>query len=145
MPSDVVGVLVVPLEIGDGSGVFKGNDGQIYVAAYTDLKRHKICDAAGPFYCNEKRPQDFVPTDQFMTAKLWDCGSSAPFGHRGDLTTLSEAILHHSAEARTARDAFLKLTDAQKESVILFLLSLKVERGESDLLLTPNLKQKEAK
>jgi hypothetical protein len=143
VPADVAGVLRLPLEIRRGTGIFRGENGQIYIAAYTDLKRHKICDADDPFYCNEKRSQDFVPTDQFMTAKLWDCGSSAPYGHRGDLTTVSEAILHHSAEARAARDAFLGLPDAEKVSIIDFLLSLKVEKSESDLLpeLDPNHKE----
>lgn len=145
VPSDVTGVLMIPLEVRQGTGVFRGDDEQIYVAAYTDLRRHKICDIDDPFYCNEKVSQDFVPTDEFLSAKLWDCGSSAPYGHRGDLTTVSEAILHHSAEARAARNAFLALTDEEKESVVNFLLSLKITKSESDLLSGSNTNPKEAK
>jgi Di-haem oxidoreductase, putative peroxidase len=145
VPSDVAGALMIPIEVRTGSGVFLGDDGQVYVAAYTDLKRHKICDADDPFYCNEKVPQDFVPTDEFLTAKLWDCGSSAPYGHRGDLTTVSEAILHHSGEARATRNAFLALNDAEKESIVDFLLSLTIQKGDSDLLTDSDVQPKEAK
>jgi cytochrome c peroxidase len=130
VPADVQGQISVPIRVSESSGVYQGSDGKLYVAAYTDLKRHRICDVDDPYFCNEKRPQDFVPTDQFLTAKLWDAGTSAPYGHRGDLTTVSEAILHHSAEAKTARDRFLKLTDQEKRGVVLFLLSLQVKPDE---------------
>jgi hypothetical protein len=135
VPADVAGVLIIPLEMGDGTGVYKGKDGQVYVSAFTDLKRHRICDDDDPFFCNERRSQDFVPTDEFLTAKLWDCGSSAPYGHRGDLTTVSEAIIHHSAEGKVARNAFLQLTDHEKRAVIAFLLSFKVKKETSNLLV----------
>jgi hypothetical protein len=94
------------------------------VLAYTDLRRHRICDAEDPFFCNERRRQDNVPTDQFMTPKLWDLATSAPYGHRGDCTTLSEVIVHHSAEGKRSKDLFLRLTDEEKADVIIFLLSL---------------------
>ncbi len=138
VPADVVGVIMIPLEINDGTGVYKGKDGQVYVSAFTDLKRHRICDDKDPFFCNERRPQDFVPTDEFLTAKLWDCGTSAPYGHRGDLTTISEAIIHHSAEGRASRNAFLELTDQEKRAVVAFLLSLGVQKETSDLLAKLN-------
>lgn len=35
--------------------------------------------------------QSGVPVDQFITRKLWDVGNTAPFGQRGDLTTMTEA------------------------------------------------------
>lgn len=144
VPADVQGSIVIPLEIREGSGVFQGADNQIYMSAYTDLKRHKICDAEDPFFCNERLSQDFVPTDEFMTAKLWDCGTSAPYGHRGDLTTVSEAILHHSAEGKAARNAFLALTDEEKKAVVYFLLGLKITNSESELLSKSDRKAKEA-
>jgi hypothetical protein len=126
VPADVGGQIAVPLRVADGTGLFRGQDGGVYIAAYTDLMRHVICDAADPFFCNERIRQDFVPTDQFLTAKLWDAGTSAPYGHRGDLTTLSEAIIHHSGEAAEAKQAFLALPDSDKRSVIQFLRSLQV-------------------
>jgi AcrR family transcriptional regulator len=89
------------------SGFIQTEEGEIRVAAFTDLKRHVICDTDDPFFCNERLRQDFVPTNQFMTARLWDVGSSAPYGHRGDLTTVSEVIVHHSGEAKSSKQAFL--------------------------------------
>jgi hypothetical protein len=126
VPEDLGGQIAIPLKVENGTGIYKGDDANIYVAAFTDLKRHVVCDAEDMHFCNEKVPQDFVPTDQFLTAKLWDAGTSAPYGHRGDLTTLSEAILHHSAEAKCAKEAFLGLPDAEKTAIILFLRSLRV-------------------
>lgn len=112
------------------------------VRAFTDLKRHDLCDADYSFYCNERvaqgnlggfaSPAAFTvplaprPTRQFLTRKLWDAGNSDPYGHRGDLTTLSDAIFHHGGEARGARDAFFALSEPQQGAVIEFLRSLQV-------------------
>lgn len=127
VPADVAGQIMVALPAEAGTGVYQTEEGEVRVAAFTDLKRHIICDAEDPFFCNERLRQDFVPIDQFMTAKLWDIGSSAPYGHRGDLTTLSEAIVHHSGEAKPAKHLFLALPDHDKQAIIRFLMSLKVE------------------
>jgi len=118
-----------------------GHNGAI-VRAFTDLKRHDLCDADYQFFCNELRPQgnlagnasaaDFTvtplprPTSEFLTRKLWDAGSSDPFGHRGDLTTMTEAIDVHGGEARRARDAFFDSTSDDRDAVIEFLKSLQV-------------------
>jgi hypothetical protein len=126
VPTDVGGQIAVPLPFSADSALFRDATGAPYVAAYTDLKRHVICDEDDPFFCNEQRRQDFVPIDQFLTSKLWDAGSSMPYGHRGDLTTLSEAIIHHSGEAKEVKRAFLSLPDKDKIAVITFLRSLKV-------------------
>jgi hypothetical protein len=125
VPADVGGQIAVPLQVEDGSGVYRDKNGDIFVAAYTDLKRHVICDEDDRHFCNEKLRQDFVPVDQFLTTKLWDAGSSAPYGHRGDLTTLSEAIVHHSGEAKEVKNAFLRLPDSDKTAIILFLQALR--------------------
>ena len=96
------------------------------VRAYTDLKRHVICDSADPFFCNERLIQSGVPINQFITRKLWDVGNTAPYGHRGDLTTITEAILHHAGEGRLARERFAALTDEQKAEVVEFLKQLQI-------------------
>ena len=103
----------------------RGRNGAV-VRAYTDLKRHVICDGEDPYYCNEQLIQGGVPTNQFLTRKLWDVGNSAPYGHRGDLTTITEAILHHAGEARPARTAFAALSGGEQADVIEFLKSLQV-------------------
>ena len=132
VPSDVGGQFAVPLNFADHSGVYRDERGQPFVAAFTDLKRHVICDDDDPFFCNEILRQDFVPTNQFLTSKLWDAGSSAPYGHRGDLTTLSEAIIHHSGEAKNVKMAFLALPNPDKTAIVMFLRSLRVNRDFSD-------------
>jgi len=50
--------------------------------------------------------QGGIPTEMFLTHRLWDAGNSAPYGHRGDLTTLTEAIMAHGGEAATSRIDF---------------------------------------
>jgi cytochrome c peroxidase len=67
-----------------------------------------------------------VPVDQFLTRKLWDVGNTAPYGHRGDLTTISEAILHHAGEARQQREKFAALAKDQQAEIVEFLKQLQV-------------------
>jgi len=102
-----------------------GTTGAI-VRAYTDLKRHVICDSTDPFFCNERLIQNGVPLNQFITRKLWDVGNTAPYGHRGDLNTITEAILHHAGEGRLARERFAALSEDQKAEVVEFLKQLQV-------------------
>jgi CxxC motif-containing protein (DUF1111 family) len=98
-------------------------DGYV-VAIYSDLKRHQMCDDEVRHFCNERLRQDNVRQELFTTMKLWDLATSAPYGHRGDCGTLSEAILAHGGEARPAREKFRTLSDAEKRALIEFLLSL---------------------
>ncbi len=100
--------------------------GGAVVRAFTDLKRHVICDSFDPFYCNERRIQGGVPTNQFLTRKLWDVGNTAPYGHRGDLTTITEAILHHAGEARLARLNFAGLSKTEQDEIVEFLKQLQI-------------------
>lgn len=126
LPRDVEGQIMLPINAEVGTGVYRDEQGQVYVAAFTDLKRHVICDKDDLHFCNERRIQDFVSTDQFMTTKLWDAGTSAPYGHRGDITTISEAIIHHSGEAKVTKNNYLSLSSQEKNSVFTFLKSLRV-------------------
>lgn len=113
-------------------------DGTVLVRAFTDLKRHVIGDAQFPWFLNERVVQGGVPTDQFLTRKLWDVGNTAPYGHRGDLTTITEAILNHGGEGRQARDAFAALAAAERNAVVEFLKSLQIlPEGVTQLNTTP--------
>ena len=121
-----------------GEGPYLERDGEgAIIRAYTDLKRHDLCDPvdradAIRFFCNEqlaqKRPdQDGKPgTEFFLTRKLWDVGNSAPYGHAGDLTTITDAILMHGGEAREIRDAFTELPFEDQQAVVSFLYTLQV-------------------
>lgn len=113
-------------QVGIGPLLEKSRSGGAVVRAYTDLKRHVICDAEDLFFCNEQLVQGGVPVNQFLTRKLWDVGNSAPYGHRGDLTTISEAILHHAGEGREAREAFAALSASDQADIVEFLKSLQV-------------------
>jgi hypothetical protein len=122
-PEDSTATFSIDIQSSSGS-VEPGAKGGLLVSAYTDLKRHTICDDDISFLCNERIRQDGVPVDQFLTSKLWDLKLSAPYCHRGDCSTLSEAILYHGGEARNSRDQFLELPDSEKRILIKFLLSL---------------------
>ncbi len=117
---------------GEGPHLERGPRGTAIVRAYTDLKRHNLCDAEINHYCNEQlaqgRPaQDGRPgAEFFLTRKLWDVGNSAPYGHRGDLSTIAEAILAHGGEGRAARDAFAARSEAEQRALVKFLKTLQV-------------------
>ena len=116
--------------------------GGAWVRPFTDLKRHNLNDDELNHFANEQVPQgtlagfapdsDFTiappprPTEVFLTRKLWDAGNSDPYGHRGDLTTLTQAIFYHGGEARDSRDAFFAAPQDDQNAVIEFLKSLVV-------------------
>jgi CxxC motif-containing protein (DUF1111 family) len=85
-----------------------------------------MSDNQDTFFANEHLVQGGVPLDVFITRKLWDCGSSAPYGHRGDCSTVGEAIFHHAGEARSSRDQFMALPTNDQTAIIAFLNSLQV-------------------
>jgi len=66
------------------------------------------------------------PTEEFLTRKLWDAGNTDPYWHRGDLTTMTEAIYFHRGEARASRDAFFDLPEKDRDAIIEFLRTLQV-------------------
>lgn len=117
-------------------------DGRAVVRAFTDLKRHDLNDDDYQHFANEKVPQGTLnarvagnaftipaqsrPTGQFLTRRLWDAGNSDPYGHRGDLSTLTEAIHFHGGEARTVRDAYFALPEQDRAAVIEFLKTLQI-------------------
>jgi di-heme oxidoreductase (putative peroxidase) len=106
-------------------------DGRAIVRAFTDLKRHKM----GPLCNNEKLVQAGVPTDQFITKKLWGFYSEPPFMHNGRCTTITEAILIHGGEAQSARDAFAALSKGDRDNLLEFLKSLQVLPAGSRALI----------
>lgn len=121
---------------GDAPRLEAGPGGTAIVRAYTDLKRHNLCDDEGPgairWFCNEqlaqgRADQDGKPGSEFfLTRKLWDVGNTAPYGHRGDLTTITEAILQHGGEGRASRDAFDKKNKKDQKALVNFLKTLQI-------------------
>lgn len=119
-----------------GPNLERAPGGGAIVRAFTDLKRHTIWDAEDPYFNNERLVQGGVPTGQFLTRKLWDVGNSAPYGHRGDLTTMTEAILHHAGEGRPSREAFEALSTSQRADVIEFLKTMQALPDGSPRVIT---------
>ena len=72
------------------------------VPVFTDLKRHDMGDVLN----NETLEEEMVPTDQWLTRKLWGFANEPPYLHHGRATLISEAILAHGGEAQASRDAF---------------------------------------
>ncbi len=118
------------------------------VFAFTDLKRHSICDPGRDYdpatnhFCDdvpisntpatdrtgpgEDGVTDRAPYHHFLTAKLWDVGNSGPWGHRNDLDTIYETIAAHGGEATASTAAFEALSDADQLAVVVFLTTLKM-------------------
>jgi hypothetical protein len=111
--------------------------GPVEIKAYTDFKRHNLCDAEGRgairALCNEQlaegRPdQDGRPASEFfLTTHLWDVAASAPYGHDGRYPSLFSIINVHGGEARASRDAFLALPIDDQKAVIKFLKTLRIK------------------
>ncbi len=113
-------------------------NGRIWVRAFTDLKRHRISDRQRPHFGNEILVEGLTSTDEFITRRLWGVGNTAPYGHRGDLTTIREAILHHGGEAKASRLEFEHLSLIDQNALIAFLESLQVlPVGSPSIVLDP--------
>lgn len=130
--------------------------GRIVVRAFTDLKRHELNDRDFTHFANEKLHQGTLagvqqsaaftavprarPPTQFLTKRLWDAGNTDPYGHRGDLTLLTDAIHFHGGEARAARDAFFSQPEADRAAVIEFLKTLQIlpEGATSQVMQDPS-------
>jgi hypothetical protein len=111
---------------GQGPRLEPTPEGGALVRAYTDLKRHNLCDSEDQFFCNEKVGQPGIPPSTFLTRKLWDIGSSAAFGHRGDLSTIGEAIEHHAGEARPSLKKYSNLPKYERAAIVEFLKTLQI-------------------
>jgi hypothetical protein len=114
----------VPLfvETNDGLGLptLKQPKGDPFLVrdVFTDFKRHDLGPA---FY---ERNYDGTTRTQFLTTPLWGVGSTAPYGHDGRSTTLTEVILRHGGEAQAARDKFALLGPGDRRNVLEFLATL---------------------
>ena len=98
--------------------------GDVLVPLFGDLKRHVIADAAVSAFGNELLAQNFVERNMFMTAELWGVAATAPYGHRGDMTVLDEAIRAHGGEGRASRDRYVEAPDASRAELVAFLRTM---------------------
>ncbi|WP_136656565.1 di-heme oxidoredictase family protein [Nitratireductor sp. XY-223] len=102
----------------------RDESGAVLVPLFGDLKRHKIADQQVSALGNELLGQRFVDRDVFMTSELWGIASTAPYGHRGDFTTLDEVIRAHGGAGRDSRDRYVALDDTDRAALIAFLKTL---------------------
>ncbi|ASJ74392.1 di-heme oxidoredictase family protein [Granulosicoccus antarcticus] len=105
----------------------RDENGDVMVPLFGDLKRHVIADQQLSALGNELLSQRFVERNVFMTSELWGVASTAPYGHRGDMTTLSEVIHAHGGAARTSRDAWQAMSNRQQSELIAWLKTLAIE------------------
>jgi len=95
------------------------------IRPYTDLLLHDM----GPGLA-DGRPDGLATGSEWRTAPLWGVGlvrtvnRHTRFLHDGRARDLSEAILWHDGEARTAREHFRKLPARERRELIAFLQSL---------------------
>lgn len=80
----------------------------------------------------------YASKTEFRTMPLWGVAAEGPYLHDGRATTLDEAILWHGGEAEAARDYYAGLTQAEKDAVVEFLLSLGGRSQATGGLLLPD-------
>ncbi len=102
--------------------------GRVLVPLFGDLKRHKITDRQIAALGNELLSQRFVGRDVFMTTELWGIGSTAPYGHRNNFTTLNSVILAHGGAARDSRDLYEAAPEEKRLALIAYLRTLVINK-----------------
>jgi hypothetical protein len=85
---------------------------------FTDFKRHDLGEAF------HERDYDGSFRTEFLTEALWGVGSTAPYGHDGRSINLEEVILRHGGEAQRSRNAFARLTENSRRTILEFLGTL---------------------
>ena len=108
----------------------RNEKGEVLVPLFGDLKRHAIADQQVAALGNELMAQRFVERNVFMTAELWGVGSTSPYGHRNDMPSLDTIIRAHGGEGRAARDAYIALSEEERDNIIAFLKTLVIEPAQ---------------
>ena len=106
----------------------RNEKGEVLVPLFGDLKRHVIADQEVATLGNELLAQRFVERNVFMTAELWGVGSTDPYGHRNDITSLDGIIRAHGGEGRAAREAYIAAAERERSDLIAFLKTLVIEQ-----------------
>jgi hypothetical protein len=106
----------------------RNEKGEVLVPLFGDLKRHVIADQEVATLGNELLAQRFVERNVFMTAELWGVGSTDPYGHRNDITSLDGIIRAHGGEGRAAREAYIAAAEQERSDLIAFLKTLVIDQ-----------------
>jgi mono/diheme cytochrome c family protein len=86
------------------------------VRLYSDLLLHDM----GPALADQMQ-QGSAQGHEWRTMPLWKVSERGKFLHDGRARTLVEAIATHGGQGQSARDAFLGLSDTDKQALIDFL------------------------
>ena len=95
------------------------------IRPYTDMLLHDMGEGLA-----DGRPDFTASGSEWRTPPLWGIGLIETVNghtnllHDGRARNLEEAILWHGGEAETSRDAYTKLTPAEREALLRFLGSL---------------------
>ena len=99
----------------------KDDDGNYLIPIWSDLKRHDM----GPKLDNERPLQKGVPTNYWLTKKLWGFYSEPPFLHHGRANLLNDVIEMHQGDAKISSDAYFDFESDEQQYLIEFLKSFK--------------------
>lgn len=102
----------------------------VYVPLFSDLKRHDMGSRLA-----ETNEQGDLRNEEFITARLWGIADTAPYLHDGRATTLYEAIEFHGGEAQSPRDAFLALSNQDRDDLLHFLSKLRTPNKPNEELV----------
>lgn len=124
--------------------------GVIDVPVYSDFKLHDITDpgdaaAAEPLDMNQTvwSAKFSQGNRKFLTKRLWGAANQPPYFHHGLFTTMRQAVLAHSGEAKQSRQAFQSGSEYQQDALIEFLKSMQVlPPGTPDLVVDENFHKK---
>ena len=73
------------------------------------------------------RQNDNIPTEEWLTRRLWGFSSEPPFLHHGRATLISDAIVAHGGDTQTQRDSFEHLFAGDQAALLEFLLTLQIK------------------
>ena len=99
----------------------KDEDGNYLIPIWSDLKRHDM----GSKLDNERPLQKGVPTNYWLTKKLWGFYSEPPFLHHGRANLLNDVIEMHQGDAKISSEAYFELDSSEQQYLIEFLKSFK--------------------
>ena len=122
-PDAVDAVLAIDLSQ-FASELKQDENGHYLIPVFSDLRRHDMGED-GPLD-NEEIIQGGVPTEQWMTRRLWGFASEPPFLHHGRATLISDAIKAHGGSANGARNRFIGLPQNEQDALIAFLKTLTI-------------------
>lgn len=114
---------VLEIDLTELAGSFERDEaGRYMIPIFSDLRRHEMGDTLD----DEEVIQSGVPTDQWMTRRLWGFVSEPPFLHNGRALLISEAIVAHGGEAEPSKTRFLQLSQDDQNAIVEFLQTLQI-------------------